>query len=510
MDLNRVIKSLSFCQSPRYVYTSTGQRVLVKCGSCPLCLTAKSAKYTQLCELEEYKSKYCAFVTLTYRDEDIPKCVFDTAFMHYNYFDGDDNFSSVVCPIRSLCPRDENFNEFIGEQWFDVDKPLSPQILDAYKRTCPRSKYNYHKFIGSCITTDDGVSCFGYLLRSDVTNFLKRVRSKCSYYHDEKVRFYLCAEYGPKTYRPHFHVLFFFDSPEVFRKLRAYCSESWKYGNCDYSISRHQCGSYVSSYVNSTADLPMRYKGRTLLKTFSSHSNFLGASFFCSLAPYLLDYTSKVYSTFVERIFGKERSISPTLSHYSSVLPRLPYSSSHSHREILELLNSASYLFKETCLTPSELSVQILNACPRNIYYYYIQKIKAYLNIPDINYNTDFCLMYKTYKSRLYTLLLHCRKLFTSPLLSSCSSVSSKYSLYCEIVSKLKLSSLREFYSSVSALSDSDLADKVPFLYRQSLDVGAYGSSPLIQNQISSKTLHFNDSKKHKVQNDLYNLLIAS
>ena len=132
------------------------------------------------------------------------------------------------------------------------------------------------------------------------------------------------------------------------------------------------------------------------------------------------------------------------------------------------------------------------------------------MNIPDINYNTDFCLMYKTYKSRLYTLLLQCRKLFTSPLLSSCTSVSSKYSLYCEIVSKLKLSSLREFYSSVSALSDSDLADKVPFLYRQSLDVGAYGSSPLIQNQISSKTLHFNDSKKHKVQNDLYNLLIAS
>lgn len=510
MDLSRVIKSLSFCQSPRYVYTSTGQRVLVKCGSCPLCFTAKSAKYTQLCELEEYKSKYCAFVTLTYRDEDIPKCVFDTAFMHYNYFDGDDNFSSVVCPIRSLCPRDENYNEFIGEQWFDVDKPLSPQILDAYKRTCPRSKYNYHKFIGSCITTDDGVSCFGYLLRSDVTNFLKRVRSKCSYYHDEKVRFYLCAEYGPKTYRPHFHVLFFFDSPAVFRKLRAYCSESWKYGNCDYSISRHQCGSYVSSYVNSTADLPMRYKGRTLLKTFSSHSNFLGASFFRSLAPYLLDFTSKVYGTFVERIFGKERSIPPTLSHYSSVLPRLPYSSSHSRREILELLNAVAHLFKETRLTLSELSEQILNACPRNIYYYYVQKIKAYLNIPDINYNTDFCLMYKTYKSRLYTLLLQCRKLFTSPLLSSCSFVSSKYSLYCEIVSKLKLSSLREFYSAVSALSDSDLADKVPFLYRQSLDVDSYGSSPLIQNQISSKTLHFNDSKKHKVQNDLYNLLISS
>lgn len=510
MDLNRVIKSLSFCQSPRYVYTSTGQRVLVKCGSCPLCLTAKAAKYTQLCELEEYKSKYCAFVTLTYRDSDIPKCVFDTAFMHYNYFDDDDNFSSVVCPIRSLCPRDENYNEFIGEQCFDVDKPLSPQILGAYKRTCPRSKYNYHKFIGSCLVTDEGVSCFGYLLRSDVTNFLKRVRSKCSYYHDEKIRFYLCAEYGPKTYRPHFHVLFFFDSSDVFRKLRTYCVQSWKYGKCDYSISRHECGSYVASYVNGSADLPSRYKGRTLLKTFSSHSNFLGASFFRSLAPCLLDYSSKVYGMFNERIFGKERSISPLLSHYSSVLPRLPYSSSHNGREISELLNAVNYLFQKTSLKLSELSEQILNACPRNVYYYYIQKIKAYLNIPDINYNTAYCLMYKTYKSRLYTLLLQCRKLFSSPVLSSCTSVSSKYSLYCEIVSKLKLSSLRDFYLSVSTLSDSDLADKVPFLYRQSLDVDSYTSSPLIKNQISSKTLHFDNSKKHKVQNDLYNMLIAS
>lgn len=510
MDLNRIIKSLSFCQYPKYVYTSSGKRILVKCGSCPLCLTAKSAKYTQLCELEEYKSKYCVFVTLTYRDEDIPKCVFDTAYMHYNYFDGDDNFSSVVCPIRSLCSRDENYNEFIGEQWFDVDKPLSPQILDAYKRTCPRSKYNYHKFIGSCITTDDGVSCFGYLLRSDVTNFLKRVRSKCSYYHDEKIRFYLCAEYGPKTYRPHFHVLFYFNSPEVFANLYSYCVSSWKYGDCDYSLSRHKCGSYVSSYVNSAADLPSRYKGRTLLKTFSSHSNFLGSSFFCTLAPYLLDYTSKVYQSFTQRIFGKERVFPVTLSYYTAVLPRLPYSCSYTRREISELLNSVDYLFKKTSLTLSDLSEQILNACPRNIYYYHIQKIKAYLNIPDINYNTAYCIMYKTYKSRLYTLLLQCRKLFTSPLLSSCTSVSSKYSLYCDIISKLKLSSLRDFYDSVSMLSDTSLYDKVPFLYRQSLDVNSYTSSALIKNQISDKTLHFNDSKKHKVQNDLYNMLIAS
>lgn len=510
MDLNRVIKSLSFCQSPRYVYTSTGQRVLVKCGSCPLCLTAKSAKYTQLCELEEYKSKYCAFVSLTYRDRDVPKCVFDTSYMHYNYFDGDDNFSSVVCPIRSLCPRDENYNEFIGEQWFDVDKSLSSQILDAYKRTCPRSKYNYHKFIGSCITTDDGVSCFGYLLRSDVTNFLKRVRSKCSYYHGEKIRFYLCAEYGPKTYRPHFHVLFYFNSPEVFSNLYSYCVSSWKYGKCDYSLSRHKCGSYVSSYVNSTADLPSRYKGRTLLKTFSSHSNFLGSSYFCSLAPYLLDYSSKVYQPIVERIFGKERVFPVTLSNYTAVLPRLPYTCSHSDGEILELLNSVNYLFQKTSLKLSDLSEQILDACSHNIYYYHIQKIKAYLNIPDINYDISYCLMYKTYKTRLYTLLLQCRKLFTSPVLSSCSSVSSKYILYCEIVSKLKLSSLCYFYESVSVLSDSDLADKVPFLYRQSLDVDSYSSSALIKNQISDKTLHFNDSKKHKVQNDLYNMLIAS
>ena len=59
-------------------------------------------------------------------------------------------------------------------------------------------------------------------------------------------------------------------------------------------------------------------------------------------------------------------------------------------------------------------------------------------------------------------------------------------------------------------LSDTSLSDKALFLYRQSLDINAYSSSALIKNQISDKTLHFNDSKKHKVQNDLYNMLIAS
>lgn len=44
------------------------------------------------------------------------------------------------------------------------------------------------------------------LCRRDVQLFLKRLRKA---FPDDKIRYYGCAEYGPNTYRPHYHIILF-------------------------------------------------------------------------------------------------------------------------------------------------------------------------------------------------------------------------------------------------------------------------------------------------------------
>lgn len=44
------------------------------------------------------------------------------------------------------------------------------------------------------------------LCKRDVQLFMKRLRKA---FPDDKIRFYLCGEYGPKTFRPHYHAIIF-------------------------------------------------------------------------------------------------------------------------------------------------------------------------------------------------------------------------------------------------------------------------------------------------------------
>lgn len=57
----------------------------------------------------------------------------------------------------------------------------------------------------------------------DVQKWLKRLRKAFSKLSDTKVRYYLCGEYGAKTFRPHYHVIMF--SPEI-PDLKLY-AQSW-------------------------------------------------------------------------------------------------------------------------------------------------------------------------------------------------------------------------------------------------------------------------------------------
>jgi hypothetical protein len=74
-----------------------------------------------------------------------------------------------------------------------------------------------------------------YVCNRDLDLFLKRLRS---YYLDEKLRYYAISEYGPTSFRPHWHLLLFSNSERFSETICENVSKAWSYGRCDASLSR--------------------------------------------------------------------------------------------------------------------------------------------------------------------------------------------------------------------------------------------------------------------------------
>jgi hypothetical protein len=92
----------------------------------------------------------------------------------------------------------------------------------------------------------------------------------------EKISSYVVSEYSPKTFRPHFHILFFFDSDEVAENIRQAVFQSWRFGRVDTQLARDSAGSYVSGYLNSVVSLPPIFTDVSFTKTKSRFSKLFG------------------------------------------------------------------------------------------------------------------------------------------------------------------------------------------------------------------------------------------
>ncbi|UPW40988.1 replication initiator protein [Sigmofec virus UA08Rod_5894] len=89
------------------------------------------------------------------------------------------------------------------------------------------------------------------LVKKDFQDFLKRLRKR---FKDQKIRYYACGEYGPATWRPHFHAILFglqLDDLQVYeRDTRGYTYYTSQSLSDVWSIYRRggQSGSGSGSY----------------------------------------------------------------------------------------------------------------------------------------------------------------------------------------------------------------------------------------------------------------------
>lgn len=230
------------CLRPRKVWNKySNSSLIVGCGKCAACINSKSSSMTLQTSLESQKHRFTYFVTLTYSPEHLP--TFSVEYDHYNRGYRYINHCARVAPLGELCVN-------IGLNY------TKEKIEDLQAKCCLGGKFSYCNV-------------------RDVQLFLKRLRKHLTLQNvQEKIRYYVCAEYGPQHFRAHYHLLLWFSEPDTLNAMPQVIRKAWSLGRVDYSLSRGGCASYCSSYVNSFSHLPEIFKTPET-KPFSRHSKFL-------------------------------------------------------------------------------------------------------------------------------------------------------------------------------------------------------------------------------------------
>lgn len=251
-------KLITRCQNPRTVVNKyTHEPVVVSCGTCPSCVLRRSGIQTNLLTAYSAQFRYVYFVTLTYAPCFLPTLevsIIETCT---------DDIADVSCfpDINDLDPCDNNRYLF---GFRSVPRSASIKLKNSTVERIfkdPEVRFSYPMRPKELLSILGKINHnvpnrIPYICNRDLDLFLKRLRS---YYPYEKLRYYAVSEYGPTSYRPHWHLLLFSNSEHFSETVLENVSKAWSYGRCDASLSRGFAAPYVASYVNSFVALPSFY-----------------------------------------------------------------------------------------------------------------------------------------------------------------------------------------------------------------------------------------------------------
>lgn len=213
---------LTNCLNPKQVLNKyTGQYLTVRCGKCFVCRNSRAANWVQRLIQESQNHKYTYFVTLQYDELHVPQMhILDRkdSLSWPSYFDSQ---TSEVISLVDVPVQPDNSGDLFKEIRYCEETPI---LLTLCKR--------------------------------DIQLFLKRLRKQFKKFN-ESFRFFCCGEYGPQTFRPHYHLLFFFSETLCSENFDQMCRACWQYGTVyDPHPVSGDASSYVASYVNCTSHLP--------------------------------------------------------------------------------------------------------------------------------------------------------------------------------------------------------------------------------------------------------------
>ena len=312
------------CLHPvRVLNKYTNEVLYVPCGHCYSCIKNKSNRNTSLAINMSSHFKYCYFVFLSYTDEYLP-------YMRMTKVDPLDDshnlytFTSVNRNIR--IHRSRGADRIIDDASFSITHSMTP---DEYRDIVVKShgRYNFARKSVVYPSFSDCDNCIPYCNVSDIQLFFKRLRFHIDKKYNEKICYYSVCEYGPRTYRPHWHLLLFFNSPQLTEVISQYVSSSWSYGDTNCALSRGGSASYVASYVNSTVCLPSLYIRHKEIRARSAHSKGFSVNnvFPQQASIYELEEMSDILLNGKCIPFnGEAKQIFPSRAYKHTVFPRFP------------------------------------------------------------------------------------------------------------------------------------------------------------------------------------------
>ena len=552
-------KLVTRCQNPRTVVNKyTHEPVVVSCGSCPSCVLRRSGIQTNLLTSYSAQFRYVYFVTLTYAPCFLPTlevslieaCTDDIADVScvpdINNLDASD-LNTYLFGFRSV-PRSAS----VRLKTSTVDRVFKdPEV----KFTYPMKPKELLSILGKI--KHNVPNRIPYVCNRDLDLFLKRLRS---YYPDEKLRYYAVSEYGPTSFRPHWHLLLFSNSERFSQTVLENVSKAWSYGRCDASLSRGFAAPYVASYINSFVALPHFYTQMPkVVRPKSFHSIGFTES---NLFP------RKVRITEVDEVADKcldgvrverdgfFRVVRPTWPYLLRLFPRFSDTIRKSSSSIYQLLDAAftapARVVRGGCadLDCDPFNVDskqsILSFCRQYLNYVdnygkrnderNVFSPKANLPHPDILILSE-CRLYDgvdlefTHRlSRVYRFFLGISKFIrtysssgnTEFFLSKGSSGGVYFGRerFLQIISekivnfwnRYDYNRLVDFYQTLEDSNDRDLVDfelrNYSFRYNRTVrdEEKPYNELPLVRRLIAASLMKCRDKVKHKKANDLFGI----
>lgn len=522
MDVFRVLHRASGCHNKRVIYNKLGEPLLVPCGTCSYCINSKFSRYKNLCDRESGQNAYTVFVTLTYDNDHLPLMRYACPFDLIGYADKPVALVTETFLVSMRNNRRRKFScpTIVTSDFIPSGMSFSKYTERQYYICQPKDKYG-HLLQDSQILYK-GERAMGYLDHYDVQTFLKRLRSKISYKYGEKIRYFYCSEYGPKTFRPHFHLLLFFNSSALRDALQSLISECWKFGDVRYSLT---CGanSYVSAYVSADSRLPFRYRNSAFeISPKKRHSNFFGSSSFEYTLPRILANDDK--DTYAVTLLAKTAKRIPlTLSDLSSVLPKIPFSTQHHQTAAFEVLHTCLRLlqrskditgcskFSRSKFSESLYDCYALGAYPSSDLVQPISQVAWYLSLNPSSDAVERALQHQ----RISTLFDYARNYykryrhFTSDIAVRRGFIGDDFTkfkyVYDFLYKQFNLLNLRSFYEQVSLVSQS-FPDSVFSLYIDTFESRTSSLNLVFINDDINQSLN---SVKHRELNSIYEPLIS-
>lgn len=157
------------------------------------------------------------------------------------------------------------------------------------------------------LTTNKGYSWFitltyndehlpdrGELCHRDVQLYLKRVRKLSG----DKIKYFLCGEYCPTSYRPHYHLILFHQRIDTYDILR----KEWiDKGFVNFGTVGIKSCRYVLKYIDKQMELKWFYEMNNLTPPYQRMSKGIGEE-------YLKKYEDSMYKGYII-VDGKKRRI---------------------------------------------------------------------------------------------------------------------------------------------------------------------------------------------------------